>query len=126
MASSITECAKCGTRLADDILDQTRVPCTACGATARRFTECVEDSVVAYSSLRGKARCPSLPSAKKLRWDSFSGYEMSVSLGRMVKVERTIDKDRDWYSERVTDPVSGEVIHECHEALSAHINRGSA
>lgn len=126
MASSTTECAKCGTRLPDDVAGEERIPCSACGATARRYIECIEDGLVVYDSLRGKAKRPSLPSAKKLRWDSFNGYEISKSLGRMVKVERTIDKDADWYSERVIDPISGEVIHECHEPLSVHVNHGTA
>ena len=51
---------------------------------------------------------------------------MSKSLGRMVKVERTIDKDSDSYHEKVTDPATGTVLNECKERLSDHINHGSA
>jgi hypothetical protein len=31
-----------------------------------------------------------------------------------------------WYSEKVVDQATGEVIRECHEPLDVHLNRGSA
>jgi len=37
-----------------------------------------------------------------------------------------IDRERDCYLERVTDPQTGAVIHACDEPLSAHWGHGSA
>jgi hypothetical protein len=47
-------------------------------------------------------------------------------LTRLVKVERSIDRLEDRYSERVTDVDTGEVIRQCDEPLSAHQGHGSA
>jgi len=86
----------------------------------------IEDKLRIVDSIRGKARQSDLPSDKKLRWDSFSGFEYSHSLEKIVKKVRTIDRDTDSYVERVTDPDTGEVIHECVEPLSQHRGHGSA
>ena len=37
-----------------------------------------------------------------------------------------IDREADTYDETVTDPESGEIVHECHEPLSEHRGHGSA
>jgi len=86
----------------------------------------VESKIGLYGSFRGQLKRPSLASDKKLRWDSFSGYEYSHKLGKTVKKDKTIDKDLDQYVERVTDIESGAIIHECVEPLSKHTGHGSA
>lgn len=126
MAIVSIECAKCGSPLSIVPGEVARVACAACGATARRYTELIEERATVHHSIRMRAKRPSLPSDKKLRWDANSGYEMSVSLQRLVKVERTLDRDADLYFERVTDPQTGEILHECQEPLSKHIGHGSA
>lgn len=50
----------------------------------------------------------------------------STSRKKIVRRERLIDRDNDVYKERVSDYESGEVIHECEEPLSQHVNHGSA
>jgi hypothetical protein len=45
---------------------------------------------------------------------------------RWVQIHRWTDWKNDWYDELVTDPATGEIIHECHEPLSEHTSRGSA
>lgn len=42
----------------------------------------------------------------------------------MEKV-RLIDKDANRYFEKVTDPDTGQVLHECNEPLSEHRGHGS-
>jgi len=126
MSQSSTQCLKCGVALADDVPERPPVPCPNCGETLRKHSAHIEDHLHFHDSIRGKAKRSWLRSADKLRWDSFAGYVLSKSLQRLVKVERTIDRDAGTYSERVTDPKSGNIIHECHEALSAHRGHGSA
>ncbi len=56
------------------------------------------------------------------RWfvDAFSGWEFWRNGRRMVRKMRRLDREGDWYDEVVTDPQTGEIIHECHEPLSEH------
>ena len=126
MTQSNIQCAKCDLSLPEDTPGEPRVPCPRCGASARAFHMYVENTIRAYDSLRGQLKRPSLPSDKKLRWDSFSGYEYSHKLRKMVRKVKTIDKDLGQYVERVTDIESGEIIHECVEPLSTHTGHGSA
>lgn len=46
--------------------------------------------------------------------------------GGQVHVERIVDREKDRYIERITDYETGEVIRECDEPLSKHVNRGNA
>jgi hypothetical protein len=42
------------------------------------------------------------------------------------KKERVIDREEDFYFERITDLETGEVIHHCEEPLSSHQGHGGA
>jgi len=46
--------------------------------------------------------------------------------GKWMKLERIIDRAKNWYKEVVTDPRTGEVVHRCEEPLSDHKGHGSA
>ena len=46
--------------------------------------------------------------------------------GSWKRLDRTMDREHDWYDELVTDPISGQTIHECHERLVDHWGHGSA
>ena len=121
-----TSCAKCSSNLPDDLPGQIRAPCPNCGSTARAYLETLTDGAIAHDGHRAKAKRSSLPSNKKLRFDTYSGIEPSHKYGKLVRVHRTIDKDNDWYSEKVIDLQTGEILHECDEPLSKHVNRGTA
>ncbi len=54
------------------------------------------------------------------------GDDFNRKLGKFVKLERVIDRARNWYMERVTDPDTGQVLHECEEPLTDHRGHGSA
>lgn len=43
-----------------------------------------------------------------------------------MKKSRVIDKYKDRYMEKVTDPETGEIIHGCEEPLSEHFGHGFA
>lgn len=127
MTSSGTTCARCGESLESiDLVAEPRVPCPRCGSTARAFTEAIIDGLRILDSLRGRHKRPSLPSDKKLRWESFTGYEFSHDHQKMVHKVRMFNKDTDEYVERVTDIVTGEIIHECIEPFTEHVGHGTA
>ena len=54
------------------------------------------------------------------------GQDWNHKFGRFVNYERIIDRKNNLYSERIVDPVTGEVLREIEEPLSEHIGRGSA
>ncbi len=58
--------------------------------------------------------------------EEVTGYDHHRDTDTLRKIERTIDRERDWYSETVTDPETGEIVHRCEEPLSKHRGRGSA
>ncbi|HUK55579.1 MAG TPA: zinc ribbon domain-containing protein, partial [Nitrospiria bacterium] len=60
------------------------------------------------------------------RRDFFHGDDLHKKSGKWYKKERIIDKDNDQYKEVISDPETGEIIHECQEPLSEHRNHGSA
>lgn len=84
------------------------------------------DGIVFYDGHRAKSKNPALPSDEKLRVDTYLGVEPSHKYGKLVRVHRTIDRDNDWYSEKVVDIQTEEVFHECEEPLSEHFGHGTA
>ena len=54
------------------------------------------------------------------------GDDLDRKSSRWMKLHRRIDRDSKWYDERITDPLTGRVVHECSEPLTAHRDRGSA
>ena len=111
--------------LPEDVAGQPRVPCASCGSTSRSYGELVSERIAAHDGHRAKVKRPSLPSAKKLRADTYSGVEHSHKYGKLVRVNRTIDKDNDRYIETVIDMQTQEILHKCDEPLSEHVNHGS-
>ena len=127
MPRSGATCVKCGESLESiDLAAEPRIPCPRCGNTARAFTETIIDGLRILDSQHGRLKRPSLPSDKKLRWESFAGYEFSHDRQKMVHKVRIFDKDADEYVERVTDIETGEVIHECVEPFTKHFGHGTA
>jgi hypothetical protein len=58
--------------------------------------------------------------------DVRSGDSWSRRLQRWMRLERRVDRAANRYTERLTDPRSGEVVHERDEPLSDHQGHGSA
>lgn len=52
--------------------------------------------------------------------------DYSYSLGKHVHRQRVIDRDNDYYSEKITEYENGNVIHQCDEPLSQHQGHGNA
>jgi hypothetical protein len=53
-----------------------------------------------------------------------TGDDLHHATGRWMKLDRTIDRERNQYDERIVDPVTGAVVHECHEPLDKHRGHG--
>ena len=118
-------CGDCGRELAEDpdgSVDS-REPCFGCGSTSRHFQVSVSDTIVFRTKLGAKARHPG---KRKPFHEQVVGADLHRKSGKWMHLERLIDRENDWYSETVTDPETGEVVHECHEPLSEHKGHGSA
>jgi len=76
--------------------------------------------------LDGKVIDPSLPPKKRVRKEFIVGADKRISDGEWMDKERVIDRDNDYYKEKVVDPSTGEIIHHCEEKLTDHWGRGSA
>jgi len=117
-------CSDCKTVLNQQASDRT--PCSQCGSTQRTLHIEFEDSVAVTEWFDMKVKNHSLPSKKKLRLHMQSGQQFSVRLNRYVDKDRVLDKENDHYLEKVTDPLTGEVLRNCVESLAEHQGHGSA
>jgi len=123
-------CATCGEALTElpGLPVEERVPCPVCGSTNRRFTKSLSETVSVRAFLDGKKKSPGYPSRRRIRVHLQVGDQVEHRTGRWVFKQRRIDKDASpaWYFERITDPATGEVLHECSEPLEQHMGHGSA
>ena len=46
------------------------------------------------------------------------GSDLQHSTGRWVRLDRVIDRTRDWYREHISDPRTGEVMRHVEEPLA--------
>lgn len=102
-----------------------RSPCPICGSTARKFPEELIEGVDLHTAWAGKVNDPSLPCKKKTRLEFFDGCQWSTGLNKWVKKTVTLDRRNNYYYEKVTDPESARIIHECEEPLKDHFGHGS-
>ena len=63
---------------------------------------------------------------KRPSFEFKGGQEFSYSKGKYVNRNYRIDREKDKYTEKVSDRETGETIHECEEKLTEHFNHGSA
>jgi hypothetical protein len=110
----------------DDIDSSNREPCPECGSTSRKFDMLCQDDIQFHEAWKGKIKDTTLPSKKKVRVEFFDGQEWSVAFEKFVNKVMVRDKRQNHYHEKVVDPDSGTVIHECTEPLSKHQNHGYA
>jgi hypothetical protein len=120
-------CRGCGASL-DEELDRragARVPCPHCGSTDRAFAVHLTDGVAAGDYWKREIK---LRRAGKGRpyIEEVDGDDLWRKTGRWMHLTRTIDRANNWYSKRIVDLRTGEVVYRCEEPLSAHRGRGSA
>ena len=117
-------CADCGASIdLSNTAPYARTPCNACGSIKRVLHVNVIEKIQAIDgyALKGKR-----PGRKKPFIEERSLPDYSRSRDKFVHLQRTIDRDNDLYSEKVTDYQTGELIHKCEEPLSQHQGHGSA
>ena len=119
------QCGICGAELEESphADPTTRKPCPACGSLARRFGVLAESRAVIRSKLGYKARHAG---GGKPFVEGLQGADLHRKTGVWMHLTRIIDRARNWYHERVVNPKTGEVVHECSEALTEHRGHGAA
>lgn len=119
-------CGDCGHVFPDATATslEDRAPCLDCGSTARTGHVTLELRVGVRASMRGIGR----PAGGGRPFVEFIENELSWfrKLGRWHVISRMINRRDNHYDKVVTDAETGEVVHECHEALSEHQGHGSA
>lgn len=119
------ECKNCGASLNDEPTPGSvdRTPCPTCGSKLRLFKNEISASVSFRAGLRGVGY-----SVSKSKW--FSKFQSEPSfhrrLGIWAQKLMSLNKKSDSYSKTITNPETGEVIHNCSEPLSKHTGHGSA
>jgi hypothetical protein len=98
-------------------------PCSVCGSTRRIHNISITETLVIRDEYRQKAKHPG---QKKPYIEDISGSDYSRDRGKHVHLQRIIDRDNDYYFEKITDYETGEVIHHCEEPLSQHQGHGDA
>ena len=120
-------CGECGKALAEppNLPPQERFLCPECGCQSRALEIIVSDTITVTVRERRKI-LGRRPGFRRPIVEMLGGDDFNRKLGKFVKHERVIDREKNWYKERVTDPDTGQVLHECEEPLTDHRGRGSA
>jgi hypothetical protein len=123
--TTVVKCAKCSTVINDapDVPVADRTLCPTCGSTARLFEVEIRETSVLRDSRGMKARHGG---AGRPFFEAKEGANLHRKSGRWMQRDLVIDRDNDRYLERVVDPETGAVIHECEEPLSQHQRHGTA
>lgn len=118
-------CGGCGISLGEPTSQRAAEgePCPQCGSLLKHITIQVEEGWDWHESLGVKTRHGE--SGKPFH-ETLTGEDLQVSSGRWMRKERIVDRENDRYFERVEDPETGTVIHQCDEPLSEHRGHGSA
>lgn len=121
-------CSSCGTPMviAEDAPLTKPSPCSKCGGSSYTVSLQFHETIEVHEHLKGKVKDYSYPSNKKQRAEFITGEEIRKSDGEWVKKERYWNKDKNVYSETVTDLKNGAIIHSCEESLTDHVGHGSA
>jgi len=118
-------CGECGDLLdeATDLVFDERGPCPICGSTSRKFSVLIQSEIFIKSKLRLKGR---QGGQGKPFVEIVKGDDLSRFLKKWMKLDRLIDRDNDRYEETITDPMTGQIVHQCKEPLSKHTGHGTA
>lgn len=121
----VVTCGKCGEELdeSSDHIFELRNPCPKCGSASRQFKVLLKSELLLKSKLGIKGR---RGGKGKPFIEIVVGDDLFRKLGKWMRLERTIDRESDLYEEKIIDPETNEVIHDCKEPLSQHIGHGSA
>jgi NAD-dependent SIR2 family protein deacetylase len=122
-APPAVRCGKCGQILDEptNLSPERRRPCPSCGTVVRAISVVAGDTLTYHESLKLKLG----DSTGKTLLESLGGEDLWRKAGKWMRKTRIFDHKNDRYREVVTDPETGEVVHECDEPLSQHRGHGS-
>lgn len=120
---SQTRCGSCAAVLTESpsLRMDLRMPCQRCGSKGRNLAITLVDSITTRDSLGIKRE---RPGTRRPLLEMKVGADLHRKTGRWMHLYRRVDRESNTYDEVVTDPVSGEIVHECHEPLSVHRSTG--
>jgi hypothetical protein len=121
---SDVRCANCNGPIDEppDLPAEARQPCPTCGGKTRAFEASASDTFPVREKIGFKHR----DAKRKMIAQGVNGADLFRKIGKWMHLERFFDHRGDRYVETVTDPETGEVIHQCDEPLSQHQGHGSA
>jgi hypothetical protein len=126
--TKVTESVRCGAcfLLIDeppDAAPSDRKPCPSGGSVKRDFHVLIEESISAKTQISVKQK---RPGQKKPIFEEKSGDDFHRDTGTWRTLVRVIDRLRNRYFERITDPEIGGVYREEDQPLTEHTGHGSA
>ena len=116
-------CEACGRVLDEPPNVEIPAPCPACGCNERHVYVTATDSATVRERTRLKAK---RPGESRPFLEHVQGDDLHRDSRTWMHLARTVDRENDRYSERIVDPATGTVVHECDEPLSEHWGHGSA
>ena len=97
--------------------------CPQCGSKRRTVVLGYRESITLHEKTKLSG---TVDGEKKPKFEILQGDDLQKNTGKYMNKRRLIDRENNWYEEVVTDPETGEVIHECKEPLSDHRGHGDA
>jgi hypothetical protein len=97
----------------------------ACGSNTHLICINIHETITVHELLRLKDRTAG---GSRPFMEQVVGDDLHRKSGKWMKLQRVIDRVKKpaWYSEVITDPETGDVVHKCEEPLSEHRGHGSA
>ena len=118
------KCGRCSEELTEttNLTTENRNPCPKCGYLSRAYSATIQE----ISTLRDKYGMKAKRGGKgKPFIETVTGDDLHRKTGKWNHIERIVDRENNLYSETITDPDTGAIIHQCQEPLSEHKNHGS-
>ena len=122
---SAVKCGICGEELKEptNLTVEKRIPCPKCGSLIRSYSVAIHDTIRLRDTIGMKAK---KGGKGKPFIETTTGDDLHRKTGKWNYIERIVDRENNLYSEIITDPETGKIIHQCHERLSEHKGHGSA
>ena len=123
--SQYVRCGNCGIELkgSPNTLPDDRRDCPSCGSMLRHFSVSISETITVQSTLALKGRHAT---GGRPFIEQKVGDDLQRKSGRWMRLERVIDRAKNWYREVVTDRETGKIVRQCDEPLSDHQGHGTA
>jgi hypothetical protein len=117
----MNNCAHCGQSIEEGPKTEERVPVGMEGGRALSIT--FIEPLESHDKITARQRSHA---GGKPSLELTSGDDLHRKSGVWMKLERVIDRVKDWYREVIINPKTGDIVHKCEEPLSRHQGHGSA